>query len=111
MTAHPIDTEGFRGKHQVSDDEWADDIEHLEWALAEAVGRAEAAEHRAIRAEAQSAIRGRAVVIYRERAREAEAERDVAETFVDTVKELVSTDDRRIIGEIMARRKAKEATE
>ena len=35
-----------------------------------------AAEHRATRAEAQSAIRGRAVVIYRERAREAEAERD-----------------------------------
>lgn len=32
-----------------------------------------AAEHRATRAEAQSAIRGRAVVIYRERAREAEA--------------------------------------
>lgn len=35
-----------------------------------------AAEHRATRAEAQSAIRGRAVVIYRERAREAESERD-----------------------------------
>ena len=31
------------------------------------------AEHRATRAEAQSAVRGRAVVIYRERAREAEA--------------------------------------
>ena len=40
------------------------------------VRRAERAEHRATRAEAQSAIRGRAVVIYRERAREAEAERD-----------------------------------
>ena len=35
-----------------------------------------AAEHRATRAEAQSAIRGRAVVMYRDRAREAEAERD-----------------------------------
>ena len=35
-----------------------------------------AAEHRATRAEAQAAIRGRAVVIYRERARQAEAERD-----------------------------------
>ena len=34
------------------------------------------AEHRAIRAEAQSDIRGRAVVMYRERAREAEAERN-----------------------------------
>ena len=35
-----------------------------------------AAEHRIARLEAQSDIRGRAVVIYRERAREAEAERD-----------------------------------
>ena len=35
-----------------------------------------AAEHRATRAEAQSAVRGRAVVIYQRRAREAEAERD-----------------------------------
>ena len=35
-----------------------------------------AAEHRATRAEAQAAIRGRAVVMYRDRAREAEAERD-----------------------------------
>src|SRR5699024_10269529 len=35
-----------------------------------------AAEHRATRAEAQSAIRGRAVAIYQQRAREAEAERD-----------------------------------
>ena len=36
----------------------------------------EDAEKRATRAEAQSAIRGRAVAIYRERARQAEAERD-----------------------------------
>lgn len=35
-----------------------------------------AAEHRIARLEAQSDIRGRAVVIYRDRAREAEAERD-----------------------------------
>ena len=34
------------------------------------------AEHRIARLEAQSDIRGRAVVIYRDRAREAEAERD-----------------------------------
>ena len=34
------------------------------------------AEHRATRTEAQSAIRGRAVVIYRDRARKAETERD-----------------------------------
>lgn len=42
-----------------------------------------AAEHRATRAEAQSAVRGRAVVIYRERAREAEAERDQAYEWAD----------------------------
>lgn len=35
-----------------------------------------AAEHRIARLEAQSDIRGRAVVIYRERARQAEADRD-----------------------------------
>ena len=34
------------------------------------------AEHRIARLEAQTSIRGRAVVMYRERAREAEAERD-----------------------------------
>ena len=34
------------------------------------------AEHRIARLEAQTSIRGRAVVIYRDRAREAEAERD-----------------------------------
>ena len=46
-----------------------------------------AAEHRATRAEAQSDIRGRAVVIYRERAREAEARiqavRDVLDEYGD----------------------------
>ena len=45
-------------------------------AAREALDGLAAAEHRATRAEAQSAIRGRAVVIYRDRAREAEAERD-----------------------------------
>src|SRR5690606_34428662 len=39
----------------------------------EALGRAE---HRIARLEAQTSIRGRAVIMYRERAREAEAERD-----------------------------------
>ena len=38
--------------------------------------RRAAAEHRIARLEAQTDIRGRAVVMYRERAREAEAERD-----------------------------------
>ena len=42
-----------------------------------------AAEHRATRAEAQSAIRGRAVVIYRERAREAEARIQAVQHLVD----------------------------
>ena len=45
-------------------------------AAREALDGLAAAEHRATRAEAQAAIRGRAVVIYRERAREADAERD-----------------------------------
>ena len=92
MTAHPIDTEalldrlrrnaqapmdrverlnGMGGSPEYGDDErpFPDEMLKLLDLLA-------AAEHRATRAEAQSAIRGRAVVIYRERAREAEAERD-----------------------------------
>ena len=42
------------------------------------------AEHRATRAEAQSAVRGRAVVMYRERAREAEARIKAVEELCDT---------------------------
>lgn len=42
-----------------------------------------AAEQRATRAEAQSAIRGRAVVVYRERAREAEARIKAVEDVLD----------------------------
>ena len=42
-------------------------------AAREALDGLAAAEHRATRAEAQSAIRGRAVAIYQQRAREAEA--------------------------------------
>ena len=45
-------------------------------AAREALDGLAAAEHRATRAEAQSAIRGRAVLIYQQRARQAEAERD-----------------------------------
>ena len=42
-----------------------------------------AAEHRATRAEAQSDIRGRAVVIYRARAREAEARIKAVQDLID----------------------------
>ena len=75
MTTHPIDTEALRREalgqlgRIAADPRWPGRVLSLLDLLA-------AAEHRATRAEAQSAIRGRAVVIYRERAREAEAERD-----------------------------------
>ena len=49
------------------------------------------AEHRAIRAEAQSDIRGRAVVMYRERAREAEAERDAARGYISDLETAVQS--------------------
>lgn len=89
MTPHPIGTEalldrlrrnaqapmdrverlnGMGGSPEYGDDErpFPDEMLKLLDLLA-------AAEHRATRAEAQAAIRGRAVVIYRDRAREAEA--------------------------------------
>ena len=88
MTAHPNDTDalldrlrrnaqapmdrfdrlhGMGGFPEYGEDErpFPDEVLKLLDLLA-------AAEHRATRAEAQSAIRGRAVVMYRERAREAE---------------------------------------
>ena len=75
MTAHPIDTEALREKSETlgfygDRPELCDEAVYGLWAALAA------AEHRATRAEAQSAIRGRAVVMYRDRAREAEAERD-----------------------------------
>ena len=75
MTAHPIDTEALREKSETlgfygDRPELCDEAVYGLWAALAA------AEHRATRAEAQSAIRGRAVVIYHERARQAEAERD-----------------------------------
>ena len=77
MTAHPIDTEalGRRAGHVLftQGPEQPAATARETCALLDLLA---AAEHRATRAEAQSAIRGRAVVIYRERAREAEAERD-----------------------------------
>ena len=76
MTVHPIDTEALRARaeHVYRHGGPANAIESLAANTPEILDRLAAAEHRATRAEAQSAIRGRAVVMYRERAREAEAE-------------------------------------
>ena len=78
MTTHPIDTEALRARaeHVYRHGGPANAVESLAANVPEILDRLAAAEHRATRAEAQSAIRGRAVVIYRERARQAEAERD-----------------------------------
>ena len=78
MTDHPLDTEALRrAARRVISDPYGGALETW-WAshALRALDALAAAEHRATRAEAQSAIRGRAVVIYRERAREAEASRD-----------------------------------
>ena len=75
MTTHPIDTEALRREalgqlgRIAADPRWPGRV----LSLLDLLG---AAEHRATRAEAQSAIRGRAVLIYQQRARQAEAERD-----------------------------------
>lgn len=84
MTAHPIDTEalGRRAGHVL----FTQGPEHPAATARETcvlLDLLAAAEHRATRAEAQSAIRGRAVVMYRERAREAEAR-------IKAVRELVA---------------------
>ena len=71
MTTHPNDRDWDRLDALADEDPIA--LRDAAWRLATALA---AAEHRATRAEAQSDIRGRAVVIYRDRAREAEAERD-----------------------------------
>lgn len=78
MTAHPINTEALRKQHahlveKYGPGAWAESRARVVLALLDALA---AAEHRIARLEAQSDIRGRAVVMYRERAREAEAERD-----------------------------------
>ena len=75
MTAHPIDPEEarFGAEAHLRYGGGGDDLAENVLALLDALAATEA---RATRAEAQSAIRGRAVVMYRERAREAEAERD-----------------------------------
>ena len=78
MTVHPIDAEALRvrAEHVYRHGGPANAIESLAANTPAILDRLAAAEHRAARAEAQSAIRGRAVAIYQQRAREAEAERD-----------------------------------
>lgn len=110
MTTDPIDTEALRKQYahlveKYGPEAWAESRAHVVLSLLDALATAE---HRATRAEAQSAIRGRAVVVYRERAQEAEAKLRAAEAFVEAVKALVEEDDRRIIGEIVARKHAPE---
>lgn len=96
MTTHPIDDEAFLWLDRLDDAvrrraydctcqvggafRAAAGVPRIRHALAEIrrahrnmAERVGVAEHRATRAEAQSAIRGRAVVMYRERARAAEA--------------------------------------
>src|SRR5699024_12815592 len=78
VTAHPIDTEALRERaaHVYRHGGPANAVESLAANTPEILDRLAAAEHRATRAEAQSAIRGRAVAIYQQRARQAEAARD-----------------------------------
>lgn len=78
MNAHPIDTEALRERaaHVYRHGGPANAVESLAANTPEILDRLAAAEHRATRAEAQSAIRGRAVAIYQQRARDAEAGRD-----------------------------------
>src|SRR5699024_7784919 len=75
MTDHPIDTEALRVRAErvYRHGGPANAIESLAANVPEILDRLAAAEHRATRAEAQSAIRGRAVRLYQQRAREAEA--------------------------------------
>lgn len=80
MTTHPIDTEALakRAGHIL----FTDGPEQPAATARETcvlLDLLAAAEHRATRAEAQSAIRGRAVVIYQQRARTAEAALDAAD--------------------------------
>lgn len=70
MTVHPIDTEALRAELEAAVVDYRSPNLDL---AARVLSALTVAEHRATRAEAQSAIRGRAVVMYRERAREAEA--------------------------------------
>lgn len=76
MTTHPIDEQAEWGAHMSELDQLARECDEL-------AAKVAAAEHRATRAEAQSAIRGRAVAIYQQRAREAEARIKAVEDVLD----------------------------
>lgn len=78
MTAQPTDRDWDRLDALVDEDPIA--LRDAAWRLATALA---AAEHRIARLEAQTSIRGRAVVIYRERAREAEARIKAVEDVLD----------------------------
>ena len=75
MTAHPIDAEALRARaaHVYRHGGPPNAVESLAANMPGLLDLLAAAEHRIARLEAQSDIRGRAVVMYRERAREAEA--------------------------------------
>jgi plasmid stabilization system protein ParE len=108
VTTHPIDTEALRkttdaasggpwgvlgqyvfadegrdGIAQFSTDADAEFIAAARTAIPALLDALAAAEHRATRAEAQSSIRGRAVVIRRQRAREAEARIAAVQALID----------------------------
>ena len=75
MTPHPIDTEALRARaaHVYRHGGPPNAVESLAANTPGLLDLLAAAEHRIARLEAQSDIRGRAAVMYRERAREAEA--------------------------------------
>ena len=75
MIPHPIDTEALRERaaHVYRHGGPPNAVESLAANMPGLLDLLAAAEHRIARLEAQSDIRGRAVVMYRERAREAEA--------------------------------------
>ena len=78
MNAHPIDTEALRERaaHVYRHGGPPNAVESLAANMPGLLDLLAAAEHRIARLEAQTDIRGRAAVMYRERARKAEAERD-----------------------------------
>lgn len=78
MTAHPIDRDFKRIADLADTDPVA--LRNIAWQLVADLGRAE---HRIARLEAQTAIRGRAVVMYRDRAREAEARIKAVQDLID----------------------------
>ena len=75
------------GGHYLADEEEvaiAQGVRHL-------LDQLDRAEHRIARLEAQTSIRGRAVVMYRERARTAEAERDAARGYISELETAVQS--------------------